>query len=545
MLRLALPGLLLAGITSPAQDSLKYWIQFTDKNNNGFSISQPEQFLSARSLERRSKQNIAIDFKDLPVTEAYVDSLRALGANILNRSKWMNAVTISTDDTALMQQISFLPFVKSSQTVKRFGLLKPDDKFEKLSPTFGGQRTFNDYGHAFTQIRMLNGDVVHDIGYTGKGVLIAVIDAGFSEAHTHELFVNLRDEARILATRDFVDGDDWVYDHSGHGTAVLATLAAWYPGEMIGTAYDAEYLLLRSEDVESEFLIEEYNWISAAEFADSMGADILTTSLGYSTFDDSTMNHTYADMDGNTTRITIGSDIAASRGMLVVNSAGNQGASGWKYVTAAADGDSVLAVGSVDADGNYSNFSSQGPTYDGRVKPDVVAMGQGVTVSGFGESLTATSSGTSFSGPIIAGMAACLWEAYPHKSNMDIYRAIIQSAHQYDYPDTLMGYGIPNFVNALYILDQPPPPEPVREAYAHPRVTGDHFTLYFRGKSNSEGTIEAFDMHGHAVYVTPFSFRAETNYAVPFDLSAMPSGLYLFRIRQGGWEVVRVVKVER
>jgi subtilisin family serine protease len=538
MRALAIAFTLLAGNIARAQDSLKYWVQFTDKNSNGFSIAQPESYLSARALERRSKQGIAIDEKDLPLTEIYVDSMASLGATILNRSKWFNAVSFSTNDTQLILQVQSLGFVNDTEAVKRLrGNIT--DKFEACSPQ-PNLRTFQDYGQALTQIKMLNGDVVHDIGYSGRGVMIAVIDAGFSEVETSRFFDVLWDEGRIIATRDFVDGDDLVFDHSQHGAAVLSTIAAYTPGEMIGTGYNAEFLLLRSEEGGSEFLIEEDNWVAAAEFADSMGADILSTSLGYTNFDDSLMDHTYADMDGNTTRITIGGDIAASRGMLVINSAGNEGASPWHYIGAPADGDSVLAVGSVDANRNYSPFSSTGPSFDGRVKPDVAAMGQGVTVA-IGPSLL-TSSGTSFAGPIIAGMAACLWEAHPEKTNMEIYNAIIGSAHQINVPDSLLGYGIPNFVNALYSLEGPPVPTPPASAYAIPTLVHDYFTLYFASDSDFEGSITAFDALGRAIFDSPFSFRHRTNYAVPFDGSGLPPGAYFVRINKTDRETVRILK---
>lgn len=537
---LAIAFTVLASSISPAQDSLKYWVQLTDKNNNGFSISQPEAYLSSRALQRRAKQGIAVDQKDLPLTEGYVDSLEALGATILNRSKWFNAVTFSTNDTGLIQQIQSLGFVHATEPVRRWrGNLEHNS--EDYEPRNSSLRTFQDYGEALAQIKMLNGDVVHDIGYSGRGIMIAVIDAGFSEVQTSRFFDVLWDEGRVLATRDFVDGDDQVFDHSTHGTAVLSTIAAYVPGEMIGTGYNAEFLLLRSEDGASEFLIEEDNWVAAAEFADSMGADILSTSLGYTTFNDSLMDHTYADMDGNSTRITIGGDVAASRGMLVVNSAGNEGASSWHYIGAPADGDSVLAVGSVDANRNYSAFSSTGPSFDGRVKPDVAAMGQGVAV--VPGSTVVTSSGTSFSGPIIAGMAACLWEAHPEKSNMEIYNAIIESAHQFNNPDSLLGYGIPNFVNALYSLEDPQNPTSPSKAFITPSLFNDYFTLYFANEDDFEGSIAAYDALGRVVFQSPFSFRQNTNYAVPFDGSGLPSGAYFLRVNKSESETVRMMKL--
>ncbi|MBL4715358.1 MAG: S8 family serine peptidase [Bacteroidia bacterium] len=446
-------------ISSFSQDTFKYkkyWVHLTDKNSSSYSIHTPRQFLSPRAIARRSNQNIPIKVNDLPVSMLYIDSIKSSGVQIINRSKWFNAITIYVQDSSTLLNILNLCFVKKIAPV---GFSKRDPENYLLEKT-GKTHNFTDikdedYGLAFNQIEMLNGHMLHQAGYTGKGKLIAVLDAGFKNVDTIRAFDSVMTNNQIIATYNFVTGNDSVYNSKfSHGTSVLSTMASNWPGEIIGTAPQADYLLLISEDGESESIIEEDNWIAAMEYADSIGADIINSSLGYTTFDDTTMNHTYQDMDGNTTKITIAADIAASKGILVVNSAGNEATSSWKYISAPADGDSVLTVGGVNKNEEYASFSSIGPTSDGRIKPNVVAQGSGTTVLNRSGAVT-SGSGTSFSAPIIAGLAACLWQANPSKTNMEILKIIEISAHQYYTPDYELGFGIPDFnlAHELLIFD--------------------------------------------------------------------------------------------
>ena len=451
MLFLAIPVLTIAQL-SPS----RYRVTFTDKANTPYTLASPLDFLSQKSVDRRNKQGIAVTDEDLPVDPAYIASTLKTGVQLLNRSKWFNCITVYTQDSTLLDSIKTLPFVLGIDTLGKINpgmsqqeKLTGDDKWlnEYMGPA-NVSSSATDYGQGFNQISMLRGDILHGIGFKGEGMTIGVIDAGFKDANLNPALTN----TNILGTWDFVDGNDSVYDNGKHGLWVLSIMASNIPGLLVGVAPEASYYLFRTEDSNSEFLIEEDNWVSAAEYADSAGVDILSTSLGYKTFTDTNMNHTYADMDGNTTRISIGADRAASKGMLVVNAAGNAGSSSWQFIVAPADGDSVLAVGSVDVLKNYSSFSSTGPSFDGRVKPNVVAMG-GATTTITTTGGTQTGNGTSFSAPLISGMAACLWQAHPSASSMEIYNAIQQSAHQYNAPDDFLGYGIPNFMNAHYILD--------------------------------------------------------------------------------------------
>jgi hypothetical protein len=303
---------------------------------------------------------------------------------------------------------------------------------------------------------MLNGIALHDLGYDGMGMTIAVLDAGFTNTNTIPAFSYLWNNNRILGYKDFVSPQaPNLFSSHTHGTSVLSTMGAYLPGDMVGTAPQASYWLLRSEDGATEYLVEELNWVSAAEFADSVGADIINSSLGYTTFDNPAQDHTYQDMNGNTTPVTIGADKAVSKGMIVVNSAGNSGGSSWQYIGAPADGDSVFSIGAVNSIGAYVSFSSTGPTSDGRTKPDVVAQGSGTTIINAGTGNVSTGSGTSFSSPVTAGMVSCLWQAHPNRRNTEILEAIRQSGSLAGNPDQQLGWGIPNYLTAHNLLSLP------------------------------------------------------------------------------------------
>jgi hypothetical protein len=447
----------------------KYILKLKDKKVTTKSLSQPEKFLSAKAIERREKHGISINSLDMPVSFDYLTSIRAIGAKVVYQSKWLNTIIVEASNSDFVEQSSKLPFVSIIQEFKDKKLKTTDKIAEKpffrnetytsynqfLSPKSGQSRASYDYGAAFNQINMISGNQLHDMGYRGEGMTIAVIDAGFNRVDVLPVFDSLWANNQILGTHDFVQPNNNVFDtlNHYHGMMVLSTMGGNLPGQIVGTAPKASFWLLRSEDARNnvEYLMEEYYWVNAAEFADSVGADVINSSLGYTQFDNPAESHTYADMDGNTTPITIGADIAAQKGILVVNSAGNDGAYPWHYISAPADGDSVLAVGAVDPQGAYAFFSSTGPTYDRRIKPNIAAQGSPAAVANLTGGVS-FGSGTSFSSPIIAGMSACLWQANSTYSNMDIINALQQSASQSSHPDSLQGYGIPNFVQANMLL---------------------------------------------------------------------------------------------
>jgi subtilisin family serine protease len=399
------------------------------------------------------------------------------------------------------------------------------------------------YGDAFRQIRQLNADFLHDQQFQGQGVLIAVLDAGFNSADVVPAFDLLRSSNRIVATWDFVAQETSVFEDDAHGTSVLSCMAAEVPGQMIGTAPQASYLLLRTEDANSEYIIEEYNWAAAAAYADSAGADLISSSLGYTQFDDPVQDHVYADMDGNTCPASVAADIAAAKGLLVLVSAGNQGSSFWHYISAPSDADSVLAVGAVDSLGYMASFSSWGPSSDGRVKPDVAAMGRRATVSFFDGSF-GTSNGTSFSCPILAGAAACLWQAHPSKSNLEVLNAIRQSASYYLTPGDSLGYGIPDFMAAHLQLGgtvlELPVEDRINSVYPNPFT--ERMSVDFFSTRAQVLTLTLFDLSGRMVYNGEEDAAANSTVRLEVQVPDLAAGSYLLRIDSSERTFVREVQ---
>tara|TARA_B100001758_G_scaffold247889_1_gene268222 strand:- start:20995 stop:22548 length:1554 start_codon:yes stop_codon:yes gene_type:complete len=482
--------------------AFRYFISFTDKSNTPFSIYFPQEYLSEKTINKRLKFSIPIDSTDLPVNKHYVDVLTSVGLKIENKSKWLNGVVVSTFDSLIIQTLNH-QFI---DTIINFGSWQNSKKVDKK-----WQSNYNraDYHAAHNQLKMLGGDKMHAKGYVGRGITIAVIDAGFYKVNELDVFNDLRDQ--IIATYDFVDGSTNVYDDHIHGTMVLSTMGAKESGMIIGTAPEAEYLLLRSEDVFSENLIEEYMWVCAAEFADSVGADIINSSLGYTVFDNENQNHTYADMDGNTAPVSIGAGIACSKGIIVVNSAGNSGNNNWHYIGAPADHLDVLTVGAVDESKNLASFSSNGPNAEGSIKPNIVAQGKNtIVVNSNNESSTVN--GTSFSSPITAGMVACLWAANPHKKAMEIKDAIYKSSDKYFSPDNQFGYGIPDYYNALKSLSS--------------EISFEQIGGFFNFTSNIETKVE------YVVYSIDGKIISKGSFFAPFfweDIKPKSVGTYIIK----------------
>lgn len=447
---------LLIQLTGYTQFS-KYIIRFKDKNNSPYSLTTPSAYLSSKSIQRRINQNINIDSTDLPVNPSYIQAILNTGAvTLLNRSKWLNAITIKTNDAAALTAISNLSFVKSSNPIAlRTAPSQPANKFnEIISPIkkIAGKQdvtaNYYDYGTGSNQIQITKGEFLHNIGLHGQGITMSLLDGGFFGYKTNTAFDSARKYNQFLGTWDFVANEVSVNEDNAHGMNCLSEIAANWPGTFVGTAPMTNFWLFRTEDAATEQPIEEYNWASGAEYADSVGTDIISSSLGYSDFDNAGFNHTYADMNGNTTPCSIAADLAAKKGILVVNSAGNSGNNPWKFIIAPADADSILAVGATNTTGTIASFSSFGPSSDGQVKPNVVTAGQNIIVAGT-NSQPATSNGTSFSCPNMAGLTACLWQAFPEYNNMKIIDAIQKSADRYSTPDDHYGYGIPNMKTAF------------------------------------------------------------------------------------------------
>lgn len=435
---------------------LLVWIFFNYKENPAvFKLENPEKFVSEKSLKRRSKvlpHDKLISNKDIPVNINYIKKVKTLGFRLKQKSRWFNGISgfATKQEIAL---ISDLPFVKKIDVVKKFrkdygAEIKDGSNLPKktISPQPEGIHNLN-YGSSLTQLDQINVPAVQDLGYNGQGVTVCVMDAGFDNL-SHEAF----DSLNIIAEWNFVDNSSDVSGHY-HGTKTLSIIGGFKEGELIGPAFGSNYILAVTEDVSSETPVEEDNWIAAMEWADSIGVDVTSTSLGYLAFNAPYSSYTWEDMDGKTARITIAADHAASLGIIVVNSAGNEGYnSEHNTLDAPADGDSVFTIGAVTSSGIRWGFSSVGPTVDGRIKPDLMAMGSSVYAAGT-SSLTSygTVSGTSYSCPLAAGCAALLLSYQPSLAPMEVLNLFRQTASQSNSPDNLMGWGIINTYDALQL----------------------------------------------------------------------------------------------
>lgn len=459
ILLLSVIFIVAASLKSSAQFS-RYIIRLKDKGTNPYSLSNPIQFLTQRSINRRARYNIPIDSADLPVTPRYIDSIKAAGAvTILNTSKWLNQVAIRTNDAAALVKINSFPFVISAAPIGSMPVqINPVNKIldEPQSPASPaspqGVNDFYNYGSSYAQVHIHNGEFLHNHGFRGQGMQLAVLDAGFFGYLSLPTFDSVRNAGQILGTWDFVDNHPSVNEDHQHGMNCLSTIAANLPGVFVGQAPKASFYLYRTEDVSSEYPIEEQNWAAGAERADSLGADIISTSLGYTSFDNSAFNYTYAQMDGNTTISARAADFAAKKGMLPVTAAGNDGNGSWHFIATPADADSTLTVGAVSNSGAVAGFSSYGPSSDGQIKPTLAAVGQGAIVANPFNGQPSSGNGTSFACPNLAGITTCLWQAFPEVNNMVLLDAMKQSATRFTSPDDRVGYGIPDMKKSFVIL---------------------------------------------------------------------------------------------
>jgi len=553
-------SILLSSSLSAQIAPAKYWVQLTDKNNSPYSVSNPSAFLSQKAIDRRNKQGIPIKQNDIPVNPKYIDSIRNTGATVINWSKWFNFVTISTTDTIVLNKINSFTFVESVQQVSKIGGKQQKRKKSRpryidsmKSPRNSGMQSLEnvasstitlkkakgnfDYGYADNQTTMIACDYLHDLGFRGEGMTIAVFDAGFWNADTMQIFDSLWDNNQILGTRDFVKPGNDVFRESTHGMMVLSIMGGNIPGKLIGTAPKANYWLIRSEDAGTEYIIEEGNWAVAAEFADSVGVDVINSSLGYTTFYDTVQDHTWKDLDGKTALVSRAAAIASSKGIIVVNSAGNSGNDPWLYIGTPADADSILAIGAVDPSGNYASFSSVGPTADGRIKPDVCAQGEATWVASTnGGQNVSSGNGTSFSSPVLAGAVTCLWQAANTLSNLDIIKAVKESASQYNNPDSLLGYGIPNFAIAYLILTNKKifNIDTDNDINVFPNPFIDNIYIVFSSADTQSVKVELHDLSGKSVRNPETIERISGfNYFNISDLGNLAEGMYIINVSSG------------
>ncbi|HLA54814.1 MAG TPA: S8 family serine peptidase [Flavobacterium sp.] len=440
---------MLAGFYGHSQEDA--WVYFNAKANAQTYLDNPLTMLSQRALDRRTNQNIPLDFKDVPINQVCVDAVDAAEDIVVKaKSKWLNAVHVrgTVDAINLLAALSFVDHVDFADN--SLDVSGKNTVHKQPHPVNKTMETLVDfpYGNSANQIQMLNGHLLHQQNYTGSGKIIAVLDAGFPEVDVVQPFARLRDNNQILGGYNFVDRNDDYYSRYSHGTMVLSTMGGYTENQLVGTAPDASYYLFITEDIDSENPVEESLWVEAAETADSLGVDVINSSLGYFEYDNPAYSYTYADMNGTTAFASRGADIAFSRGMVVVVSAGNSGATANPHIGVPGDAINALTVGAVKADESYASFSSIGPSADGRVKPDVMAQGQSAVLSDTFGDIT-TNSGTSFSGPIMAGMVASFWQAVPTLTNVQVVQFIKQSADLFANPTTQKGYGIPDFQLAL------------------------------------------------------------------------------------------------
>ena len=436
---------LLLSIKSFCEERYCFRVYLNDKGDSGYSLDNPENFLSQAAIDRRLREGKFTDESDLPIAASTIDLLVSVGGEPVVQSKWFSTVVVASDDSTIVDRLKELPVVDSVQWVwkgVKYELRPEDRETSLLTPNDEPMKTH--YGYAQNQIEMLNGIRLHEEGYRGKGVHVAVIDAGFMNVDRISAFQSLD----IVGTHNVVCPGQSVFDSDEHGTKVLSCMAANLSGLIVGTAPEASYWLIKSEDGRSEYPIEEDYWIAAVEFADSVGVKVITSSLGYFHYDCEELSYDPSMLDGKTALITRAADMAAEKGILLFISAGNEGSGQWRKITFPSDAKNVLTVGAITDEKVKSSFSSVGFTEDARVKPDVVALGTATTVIDSSGNIR-FSNGTSFSTPVLAGLGICLWQALPWLNNLQVIELIQQFSSQYKRPDIELGYGIPDIYEAV------------------------------------------------------------------------------------------------
>jgi len=481
----------------------RYLVYFKDKANSPYSVGAPERFLSARALSRRRRQGIAVQARDLPVTPVYVTQLRALGGRpqVLYTSRWLNGAVISCDSATYAQALQ-LPTVRAGRALS-YQLPAPPSAAGAVLPAPAASDNTTGrayYGKAYAQDSLLGIPAAHRAGFRGEGMQIAVFDAGFPGADRLAGLQRLQTQGRVASTRNFVDGGRSVYVRNSHGTSTLSLIGGELPGSFVGTAPRATFHLCLTEDAGSENPIEEANWLAAAEYADSVGVDVISSSLGYTTFDRPEFSHAYADLNGRTAIGSLAALGAARAGMVVVNSAGNDGGSGWRYIGVPADADSIITVGAVDSLRQHAYFSSYGPTADGRLKPTLSAMGVASAVL-VPNGAVVRGNGTSYACPELAGLVAVFWQANPGLTAQQVIAALTRVGSQASAPDNILGYGIPDFTRA-YNLTRPGVPlgtEPVLSIFPNPSRGGELLLALPRTLQGQALRVRVLDARGALV----------------------------------------------
>ena len=506
---------------SSAQEDAR--VYFTDKPNAQAYLDNPISMLTQRAIDRRVAQNIPLTLNDVPVETTYIDAVRnANGIEYKAQSKWMNCVHVrgSVQDIQALSSLSFVHHIEFANPALNSKSTPTELPFI-TSKTNAVQVSYN-YGNATTQVQMLNTHLLHQADHTGSGKIIAVLDSGFLGVDTAAPFQRLFTQNLILGGYNYVSQSTNVYDLHQHGTMVLSSLGGFVDGQLVGTAPNAQYYLYVTEDVSQENPVEESYWVQAAEEADRVGADIITSSLGYFQYENTNYSYTYSQMTGDSAFASKGVNIAFSKGMVVVISAGNSGNTSEPHVGVPAEATHALAVGAVDAAEVKAGFSSIGPSYDGRIKPDVMALGVSAAVSNPQGNLVYVN-GTSLSCPILSGSIACLWAAVPQLTNQQVVDFVKQSADRYTAPNNQYGYGIPDLNIAL------------TNALGNAAFTISNFQVYpnpveydfsITGIQNA-GAIQLVNTLGQVVLTQKIDSTTPT-----IDVSELPSGIYCYQITQ-------------
>lgn len=519
----------------------KYFIAFSNKNGTPYSLSNPSEFLSQKSIERRQKQNISLSESDLPVSPVYIQQIKNTGAKVLYTLKWFNGAVAEVYSNEMLESIKNLSFVATTILIFQPGIKASILGDEEIFSVYSRSKETNDYykyGGSANQTKMLNGHFLHNKGFRGKGITIGVLDAGFYKVNTLPAFDSLRLDNRIIRTKDFVNSSSNIYNEHTHGMLVLSAMAGNIPESLIGTAPEANYVLIRTEDATSEQIIEEYNWAAGAEFADSIGVDVINSSLGYYSYDVFSQSHSYLNMDGKTTPSAKAANFAAATGMIIIASAGNEGTNDWKHIITPSDAAGCLAIGAVNEIGVLASFSSIGPSADGRIKPDIVAQGYRTVVQGINGDI-GSANGTSLSAPIITGLTACLWQALPNLTAIEISQRMIKSASKFSNPDNLKGYGLPNYLAAM---DIEIPQQNGERLLLFPNPAGNEINLLLPSPLPSSYKIILANSTGRILQTVESNTNASVHIInLP---SNYPSGIYIVQlITESGKNYGKVIKI--
>jgi hypothetical protein len=514
---------LLSIANSEAVVKYYFYVQLANKNNTPYSLSTPSDYLSARAIARRASFNIAIDSTDLPVNATYISQISGLGITVHCRSKWMNGVTVLVADSTKMSQVRSLPFVKWAKYTGKIDVAQLSKPRKSKYDT----QVYN-YGSSATQLNQVNASYLHNLGYTGKNIHVAVLDAGFTNVNINPGFDSLRLQGRLLGTKDFSEPTPNIYNSDAHGANVLSIMTGNYPNQYLGAAPHASYWLIRTEYGPSEYVSETDFWVAGIEFADSVGADVANSSLGYTTFDDPAMNYTYANMNGTHSRASRAATMAAQKGIIVCNSAGNEGNKTWHYIGVPADAVDIVTVGAAESSGIPSAFTSYGPTADGRQKPDLTAMGTATAYINTSGALSA-GNGTSYSSPIMAGMLTCFLQYAKANFNSFSIQTLIHSAKQsanlYSAPTYRLGYGIPNFQIACAYLPANLQVEKQSENELQLFRNKGSNMLIVNYKTDEYTTLSLYTLSGMLVYTSIIN-----NHQALISTENYATGLYILRV---------------